>query len=111
MPRFAEADRTEMIGVIHDMTKVSQQDVEKVLSAFPGAIAMMLKYSEPLPDGSKRAEIHNIGIFRLKRREASVGAGLAAGLDIPEHLTLKVKAHKGMLDAVQEQFEMETKNQ
>lgn len=107
---FAEADRAELISVINDITKVSKKEIEAVLTAFPQAVAMLLKFSEPLEDGSKRAEIHNIGIFRLKKQAASVGVGISAGVEIAEHMTLKIKAHKGLLDAVSDQFELETKN-
>jgi len=111
MEVFAEADRSEMIGVIHDLTKVSKADVKAVLTAFPEAAAMLLKFSKPMDDGSKRAEIHGIGVFRLKQRAASIGVGFSAGVEIPEHMTLKVKAHAGLLEAVSKQFEIEVKNQ
>ena len=110
MEVFAEADRTELISVIQDITKIDKKDIESVLKAYPEAISMLLKFSKPMNDGSKRVEINGIGIYRLKQQPASVGKGLAAGVEIPAHLTLKVKAHRGMLDAVTNHFDMEAKN-
>lgn len=107
-----EADASEFRSVLYEVTgaEVTEGAIIDVLQNYPQAIALLLKHSEALPDGSRRCELWNGFVMHLDKRGASEGHGIAEGVEIPEHYTIRVKLHKKFLDTLSKEFELEVKN-
>ena len=76
----------------------------QALKALPKAIALAAKEAEPEVDGTRRVEIFGGMILRVRLVDEREGTGLADGVTIPEHYTLKIKPHKGMLSVFEKVF-------
>jgi len=107
-----EADASEFRAVLYEVTgaEVTEGAIADIIVNYPKAIALVLKGSEPLPDGSRRCELWNGLIIHLDKRDAAVGHGVAEGVEIPEHYTVRVKFHKKFLDTLSNEFGLEVKN-
>ena len=107
-----EADAQEFKAILYEITAptVTMEAIDEVLRAYPIALAKLLKAAARVPFDDGRAELYGGLIANLDKRDAAIGHGVADGIPIPEHYTLRLKGHKKFLDAFAEELGLEVKN-
>jgi hypothetical protein len=97
-----EADGEELKAILNEITPgfITPEHIDVIVRKMAQAKALLLHRSNPLEDGSLRCELWGGEIIHVKRKDASVGTGVADGVEIPEHFQVHTKLHSHTLDAL-----------
>lgn len=101
-----EADLQDLVNVLRYelLEDIPEEIFFRVLQALPVATAVVMQRAGADDRGRYRFEGKGLYIATLKPVAESIGYGIAEGVVLPEHYSLKIKATKGFKYAFRSLF-------
>lgn len=114
-----EADRSDVINAIWNIAMptepsdviIGKSEIKKTLQVLPAGIGYCLANSEPLPDGSRRVEIHDGIIVHARLKPEHAGTAFGHEFTEPSHWDIALKFEAGALRMISEYLGKQAKNE